>query len=248
MIFVSTMTYALGKEVGLSEAAAEFARQLSEPGTDCLPAVRTIARLRAYDEVGIWHDAAATCIGKARSRAFHAALQAKPDVYISVDDDVEADSQTLGHLIDAVTGENNVVMAPSIARGSNVVNVSLAADLEPRRLSSGGRVVRVNAASFGLVAMSGATMRYLVGQHPELHFKDDDGVRKNALFFDLLLPEADDENSWCGEDVAFCRRAHLSGVRLEALCTGVTAHAGQMLKLETVATLPTMDQAPRIVR
>lgn len=248
MIFVSTMTYALGKELGLTEATAEFQRQLSDPDTESLPCVRAIARLRAYDEIGIWHDAAATCLGKARSRAFAAALAANPDVYITIDDDVEADSETLGHLIEAVVGQNNVVMAPAIARGSNLVNVSLAPDLEYRQLPSGGRTARVLAASFGLVAMSGDTMRYLAAQYPELSFKDEDGQTKSAVFFDQLLPEPDGSNSWLGEDVAFCRRAHMSGVRLEALCTGVTAHAGQVLKLETVADLPTLAQSPKVVR
>lgn len=254
MIFVSTMTYALGKELGFPEAAAEFLRQLSEPSSESLPCVRTIARLRTYDAVGIWHDASATCLGKARSRAFHAALEAKPDIYITIDDDVEADSETLGHLIEAVTDQRNVVLAPCITRGSNVVNVALEPKLEWRGLPSGGRVVRIVSGGFGLVAMTGETMRHLVERNPDLHFLDDDNtkpglpqVRKPALFYDLLEPlePGSSEKSWFGEDVAFCRRAHFSGVRLEALCTGVTAHAGQMLRLETVADLPTVAERPR---
>jgi hypothetical protein len=258
MIFVSTMTYALGKQLGFPGATAEFDRQLAAPDTKSLPVVRLITRLRKYADVGIWHDSQSTCLGKTRARAFHAALEANPDVYFTVDDDCEADSETLGRMIEAATtGERNVVLAPCITRGSNVVNVALPPQLEWRELASGGRLVRCVGGGFGIVAMSGDTMRHLVDQHPDLHFFDDDNsqvrgksvrfelttadvpqIRKPALFFDLLEPNGSGENVWLGEDVAFLRRVVRAGVRLEALCTGTTSHAGQVLRLETVTELP----------
>lgn len=245
MIFVSTMTYALGKELGFSEATAEFQRQLAEPDTDSLPCVRVIARLRSYDEVGVHHDAAATSIGKARSRAFFEGLKLNPDVYICVDDDVEADAFTLGLLIEAVQGRDDVVcLAPCITRGSNVVNVALEPDAPVRELESGGRTRRIVAGGFGLAAMSGATMARLVRAYPDLHFHDE-GVNKPALFLEQLEPldgaprigHSLVANSWLGEDVSFCRRVLFSGVRLEALATGLTSHQGQILKLDRVSAL-----------
>lgn len=254
MIFVSTMTYAMGKEIGFPEASAEFSRQLSDPDTESLPCVRTIARLRSYDAVGIWHDASATCLGKARSRAFHAALEAfaaagagPDDVYITVDDDVEADSHTLGLALEAVRGERNVLIAPCITRGSNVVNVALEPGAEERTTRSGARLVHARSGGFGLVAMSYETMLALVAAYPDLHFLDE-GVRKTALFFDLLEPVGDGsaDQSWSGEDVAFCVRAHRAGIALEALCTGFTVHAGQGLKLECVTELQTIPERAKV--
>ena len=261
MIFVSTMTYAMGKEIGFPEACAEFLRQLADPDTESLPCVRTIARLRSYDAVGIWHDASATCLGKSRSRAFHAALEAfagagagPDDVYITVDDDVEADSHTLGLVLEAVRGERNVLIAPCITRGSNVVNVALEPNAAERTTRSGARLVRARSGGFGLVAMSYETMLAMVAAYPDLHFLDDDNtkpgvpqVRKTALFFDLLEPVGDGsaEQSWTGEDVAFCVRAHRAGIALEALCTGFTVHAGQGLKLECVTELQTIPERPK---
>ena len=167
-----------------------------------------------------------------------------------VDDDCEADGYTFAQMIEAVIGHRNVVLAPSITRGSNVVNVALEVPHEWRELSSGARLVRCVAGGFGIVAMSGETMRHLVELHPKLHFLDDDNARKAALFFDLLEPDGSfdmsdpgvGENTWLGEDASFCRRATGAGVRLEALCNGITSHAGQVLRLETVAELPTVQK------
>jgi len=243
MIFVSTMTYALGKELGFEAGSAEFARQLADPSSDSLPCVRTIARLRRYDEIAIHHDIAATCVGKARSRAFHEALKLEPDVYLCVDDDVEADSVTLGNLIDAVRNQSVVCLAPCVTRGSNVVNVALPPDPEWRELPGGGRTVRALNGGFGLVAMSGLAMGAIARHWRNKVFRDDDGQRKLALFFDTL----DADEIWSGEDVSFCRRALEAGVRLEALTVGVTSHAGQILKLDQVVQLPELQAVPQPV-
>lgn len=249
MIAVATWTYALGKELGFQEATAEFQRQLAAPDWDSLPCVRVITRLRGLDELSLYHDAAATIMSKARARAYHAARKADADVWICVDDDVEADLTTLKALVEAVSGEPilgnlnrpRMCLAPCITRGSNVVNVAL----EPgaplvRVLPSGARCVRARAGGFGLVALNRAAMEAMEHAYRGLEFLDDDGERKMALFLELL-----DDGVWMGEDVAFCRRAVLCGVELEALIEGVTVHAGARLDLSQVAGLPVLPAQDR---
>jgi hypothetical protein len=253
MIAVATWTYALGKELGFAEATAEFQRQLGAPDWESLPCVRVITRLRGLladgDEISLYHDAAATIMSKARSRAYHAAAAADADVWICVDDDVEADLGTLRSLLEAVSGDTpRLVLAPCITRGSNVVNVAL----EPgaplvRVLDSGARCVRARAGGFGLVALNRAAMKLMETAYAGLTFDDDDGQSKMALFLELL-----DGGSWMGEDVAFCRRAVLCGVALEALIEGFTVHAGARLDLAEVAGMPVLggpaaspDPAPK---
>lgn len=241
MLAVATWTYALGKELGFAESTAEFQRQLAAPDWESVPCVRVITRLRGLlregDEISLYHDAAATIMSKARSRAYHAAREANADVWVCVDDDVEADLTTLGYLLEAVAGdEPRMCLAPCITRGSNVVNVAL----EPgapsvRQLPSGARCVRARAGGFGLIALNRAAMDRMEHAYRGLDFDDDDGKRKMALFLELI-----DGGMWLGEDVAFCRRAVLCGVELEALVSGVTVHAGARLDLAEVAGLPVL--------
>lgn len=241
LLFVSTATYAMGKAIGFEEASAEFQRQLEEPTADSLQCVRVIARLRMLEQVAVWHDASATSIGKSRSRAFHEFLRSNADVWVTVDDDVEADTQTLRWLLAAVRSTTpRVCLAPCLTRGSNVVNVALPRfrlDADTRELPGGGRVMRVLAGGFGLVAISRLAAETMATFFKNLAFLDDDQQLKLAVFQEMLAREPEGHHTWCGEDVSFCRRAQLAGVQTECLLTGYTVHDGQALKLADVEHL-----------
>lgn len=242
MIAVATWTYGLGKELGFVEATAEFQRQLAAPDWESLPCVRVITRLRGLDELSLYHDAAASNMGKARSRAFHAARKADADVWICVDDDVEADLSTLTALLVAVSGDvPRMCIAPCITRGSNLVNVALEPGGVPRPLP-GARTLPARRGGFGLVAINRAALDLLESSYRGLTFDDDDGESKLALFLELL-----DDGMWLGEDVAFCHRAFLCGVQLEALVEGVTVHSEARLDLAEVPGLATLTRAGRQV-
>lgn len=245
MILVCTATYALGKELGLVDGTAEFERQMGAPDLDSLPCVRVATRLRTYDDMACHHDIAATSIAKSRSRAFHAARKLDPDVVFWVDDDVEADSHTLGMMIDAVRGQNVICFAPCWTRGGRFkVNVELEPDPAWRELPTQGRTLRCVAGGFGLVAMSREAMTAIAehnqgsdfdevsGRYNSLSFEDEDGETKLALFSEFI-----EKSKWLGEDIAFCRRALVAGVALEALATGITVHDGNDLDLTSVAAL-----------
>lgn len=241
LLFVSTATYALGKQIGFERASAEFQRQLEQPTANSLQCVRVIARLRELEPVAVWHDASATSIGKSRSRAFFEFLRSGADVWITVDDDVDADTQTLHWLLSAVRSSTpRVCLAPCLTRGSNVVNVALPRVRQPadsRELPGGGRTMRVLAGGFGLVAISRLAAQTMADFFPHLGFLDDDQQLKLAVFQEMLAREPEGHHTWCGEDVSFCRRAQLAGVQTECLLTGYTVHDGQALKLADVEHL-----------
>lgn len=252
-VFFSTSTYALGKELGLEQATVAFNDMLERPTNDghTLPVVRVIARLRQFAEVGLWHDCSATSIGKARSRAFHEALKSKCPTWLVCDDDVECTEETLQHLLAAVdTPIPTVVIAPCVTRGSNVVNVSLVPGAERRKLRTGGECIPALAGGFGLVALNHTALEEMRDRYTQtLTFVDHDGVDKVAVFMEMLVssgqvyvPGRRFGGMWCGEDVSFCSRALDCGVRLEALVSGLTAHAGVPLQLATVPELGEVDR------
>ena len=116
-------------------------------------------------------------------------------------------------------------------------------DLEPplelRELASGAKVCKAKAGGFGLVAVSrkalteqdGRIAFFVEQQEDGRMFIDDDGHEKVAFFVEQLSGR-----KWLGEDLAFFDRLPPS-VRVEALLTGRTAHAGQPLELGELLTL-----------
>ena len=262
MIFVSTSVYALAKELGANDAVAEVHRQLGElaalgsaaqPSGDYLPACMVIARLRLLDELELRVDAGATCIGKARSRHFHAFRKSKAPVWVSVDDDVDATKQTLEWLVDAVHPGGlaaphyppRICLAPCLLRGPRhelTLNVELPQVVMHRKLTNGGMVRNCNGGGFGLVALNRGAVDAIVSSvlacSPkfadgigDLDWLDDDKEIKLAVFHDELS-----QSKWWGEDRSFFRRVPKS-VELECLAAGVVSHDHLVLDLSKVREL-----------
>ena len=241
-VFVSTIVYSLARELGAAPAVEEVQRQLvaaaaaSTPDqqallAEYLPVVRAVTRLRGVFDVALHIDAGGTNIAKARSRAMHAFLQSDADVWVSIDDDVEADATTLAELVQAVQGTTVVCIAPCWLREQDRVNVMLDPLGETRELLGGSRVLAALAGGFGLVAMSKSAAHRFAGRYKDtLKFKDDDGQEKIAVFRDAIH-----QGQWFGEDMAFFLRTP-PGVNVEALGTGRTVHAGRTLDLSSFET------------
>jgi hypothetical protein len=237
VIFASTMVYALGKELGFVDAEAEFNRQLEDPTSESLPAVRMIHRLRHLDSVGLHVDAAATSIPRARCRAFDHAEKSLADFWFSVDDDCECDTETAKRMLEAAREEQAVILAPYLLRGTNEVSCMVAPDALERVLPSGARLIASQGGGFGLVCMPRSVMLKLSLMYSSrLGFRDTDGKYRIALFHEQLSLQ-----SWLGEDVSFCRLAIDAGVPVWAVGTGVTRHCHQRLDLELVRRPPAPD-------
>ena len=231
MIMGSVNIYALGKELGQVDAAAEFRRQVNEVTPDDLPAARTMARLRHVDEVALAIDAAGTAIGQSRSRMLHSFIGLKDaDVWVSCDDDVEADFQTLKWLVEATRETKGVCIAPCLIRRKEpVVNVMFETAGIVRPLSDGGHVMRCKAGGFGLVALHRELCERIYLERPDLAWVDEDGQEKRAAFLDLFVGKR-----WWTEDLSFFLKVVPADVRIEALVSGHTVHDGRLLELAQV--------------
>jgi hypothetical protein len=234
-VFVTMSAYALGRKLGLEGAMAELNRQIDEPSDRCLPGIRTIARLRTLCDVALRLDTGGSVLGKVRSRHFCAALESGADLWISVDDDVEATIGTLANMLQAVWGlVPRIVIAPCIIRGVESgpvqhVNVDLPRIVTTERTMPGGARLRpCKGGGFGLVALNRFALIEIAQRHPELEYRDDDGAQRLGVFHDELV-----NGQWFNEDLSFFRRVPET-VFVEALLTGVTSHDGEALPLERV--------------
>jgi hypothetical protein len=248
-ILLSVITYELSKRLGEKAAQAEFHRQAldtlidSPTGEKILPAAMVVRRLRRLAEVALLHDAGGTSIGHARSRAFsvaeRGARNGKIDLWISCDDDVQADQETLRHLVQSIDpDEPQIVIVPCWLRNSTpVVNITLDPDAVLDRVSpSGARLRRALYGGFGIVAVSRAALVELGQLYRDLTFVDDDSVERIGIFCEFLK-----DGWWYREDYAFFSRVP-EHIRIEALLSGVTDHDGKILRLDAA------DKHPMIPR
>jgi len=237
MILINVITYALAKRIGSVEAEQEFSRQcnalVDEP--DHLPAARTIRKFRRFADVAKLHDAGGTSIGHARSRGFSVALRAaqegKLSSYISIDDDLEASDETVSHLVGALDPDTpQIVIVPCLLRQERpVVNITLDPDSKLERVTkTEARLRRALYGGFGMVAMSRAAVLEIAGHWRDLQYIDDDNQIRIGVFCEFIR-----NGYWYRDDYAFFARVP-KHVRIEALCTGVTDHAGYKLRLENL--------------
>lgn len=233
-VVVTVSAYALGKQLGVEQGLRELERQIQAPDAASLPAARCIARLRQLTDLVVRADTGGSVLGKVRSRHAHTAWTLEADVWVSLDDDVEATTATLRDLLDAVSEPSpRIAVAPCVVRsgasGAAVVNVDLPRILSRERyLSSGARLRPILSAGFALVAMNRAALEAVRNVSTYLDYVDQDGVERLGLFHDEIH-----NGEWLSEDLAFFTRVP-PHVEVEALLTGHTSHAGQALNLADV--------------
>ena len=254
MIFASVITYELAKRIGAVAAEKEFARQcealVDAPGAEkALGAALTIRKLRKFGDVAKLHDAGGTSIGHARSRAFsvahRGAMAGQVDMWISIDDDVEASAETCAHLVGSMDPDSpQIIIVPCRLRQDRpVINITLDPDSRIERVSkTGARLCRALFGGFGVVAMSRAAILELADQWHDLTYVDDDGQIRTGIFCEFIR-----DSCWYRDDYAFFSRVP-EHVRIEALLTGVTDHAGYKLRLEDVPNLETIPLPPGYTR
>lgn len=232
MTVIATLpAYTIGKLLGIEEGNRELQRQVLNPDKSSLPGVRTIARLRELTSLQVRIDTGGTQLCAVRSRHAHEAWQSGADVWFSVDDDNEATTDTLASMLEAVRGEQpRIVVAPYIIRAApdapTTVNVDLPRIITTeRRLSNGARLRPVTKSGFGLLAMNRGALGAVREQCKHLAYLDTDDVERLALFFHEIK-----DRRWLHDDFGFFSRVP-SYVTVEALLTGVTSHAGEVLNL-----------------
>lgn len=227
MIFLSVLTYELGRAVGVEAAAREFARQVTlPPGEPRIPAAAVAYHLQRLGEVMLYHPFG-TRLPQLRSRCAHAALESEADVWVMCDDDVSTDDAVLRAMVSvARSPEHPAVILPCLvrgARGEQRVNVEWGGSLV-EQMAGGHTVQRVVRGGCGLMVVHRSSV-VAACEYAE-PYRDDDGVVKRALFRDILEGER-----WLGEDLSFCARLNAAGVLLVAPSAGQSYHAGMVLEL-----------------
>src|SRR6185369_16575388 len=221
----------------------ELAKGAMVTRDDFLPVASLLERASKLFECVTLVDAGGSNIGKARSRHAHAFLESGLDVWITADDDVDASSLVLQSLYEAVSGgAPSVCAAPCLMRTwepdesqqQAMANVAFEPVVVDRELPSGGKCRSMLFGGLGLVAISREALLRMGPLLPS--FVDDDGREKWMVFDSCVMrrPEKllDDKvrYDWYGEDLAFFQTLP-PGVRVEALITGHTRHAGELLDL-----------------
>lgn len=235
--YVSTAIYALGKTLGLVEALKEWQRQITNPSTESLPVVRTVARFQRLCDVGVHADIGAAMVGQMRSRCFHRAYESDFPAWISIDDDIEASTETCKALLEAIDDiQPRIVLVPYLLRvtatGEPTLSVTMPLVRQSRKVG-GAHLVTLptgQGGGFGLVGMNRHAMHRMALAHAgdsSLVWNDkDDGGEKLALFHEII-----ERGMWFGEDTSFFRRVPRD-VSVEVLLTGHVNHAGNLLQLE----------------
>jgi|GEM_PF-3222638 len=245
MILSSVITYELSKRIGKAKAAEMVHRHagsvLEGPGETVLPAIRVVRELRRHDEIALLHDAGGTSIGHARSRAFSVALDGDVDAWISIDDDTECTAETVRHLLSALERDTpQIVIVPCLLRQeTQCANVTMDPSGKLDRITkTGAHLRRALYGGFGIVAVSNAALKLMRDAWRNLEYTDDDGKTRSGVFCEFIR-----DGWWFREDYAFFDRAP-AGVRIEALCTGRTNHAGYVLELEQLENVPQIPRPP----
>lgn len=241
-LFVSTSVYALAHQLGMAEAVQEVGRQIEWAQSTApvgkvtlLPAVKTIARIARFAEATLHVDAGATYIGQARSRAFHEAFESGLPGWITVDDDIEASTATVGAMLEALDDlKPRIVLTPYALRAPGTEG-RLAVDLPNVRVerTRGGKLLlceRGHGGGMGFVGMNRAAMQLVADACPaDLGWVDEDGRQKRALFYERV-----EDMMWWGEDTSFFRWRVPAEVTVELLLAGIVSHAGVAVDLATL--------------
>lgn len=221
-VYATISSYILGRVFGPQIAASTLQEMVTSPNPSQmpLPGCITVKRLAMIapdvDSVTLHADGGGTHIAKTRSRHFTAALEADADVWLTVDDDVEADKQCLSSMLLLLDSkEPRVVIAPCYMRGTEVVNIQEPPIRQERSFPVRHRVI--HAGGFGLVGVNRAALQ-TIGWRWE-RVDDVGGKTLIPVFAEKMTSKA-----WLGEDVSFCERARDAAVELLAVLVGTTKH------------------------
>jgi hypothetical protein len=236
-LFVSLFCYPLSKEAQAKGTDEQrLARLQVELGLKAKwPGFRTLYHARTLGEVNLHLDCS-TLIAKARSAAASAFLADRAaDVWLSIDDDAEADGRTLQIAIEACRAGSHFVVLPQVngyaeANGTRSINVRFLddgrppEDVEVFRCSRGDtRLAEIAFGGCSLMVASREAIDWMVGAYPEL------ACPKSERPLHALFLETVRDGAWIGEDASFFYRAREAGLVPKVMIDCETKHAGMLL-------------------
>lgn len=232
-MFVSISTYVLGKTMGIELGGEEVKRQLALPveqSSKALPPVKMVRRLQKLGDVFLYHSWC-TDLAKMRSRCANAAWEQGSELWVTVDDDVQCDSDTLASLLDLAM-PNSIAVLPCLIRGTKAESMNLNVVFQTPILTTvrGITARLLDRGGTGLMVVSRGALRTLMERHADdLAWDDDDGKTKVALFEQRRVGRR-----WFGEDYSFCERAREAGIKIYAPASGMSLHADKYLDLKSI--------------
>lgn len=221
-VFVSVFAYTFGRvhEDPGGEVQSELAR-LDKAEWPCF---RTLARLRVLaGELALSVDHG-TLIAKARSRAARLFLESGADVWLTLDEDVDASANDVAMLLAAMT-DADIVVAPMPIRDGSRLNVTTAA--RSVRTVENVRLFAIDHGGVALGAISRAAIVRMAEVYPDLIYTTEEGIEGIGLFLEAII-----EHKYWGEDTMFCRRARFAGLRVEALLDARVVHMGRVTAID----------------
>jgi hypothetical protein len=230
--YITISSYVLGRLYSPKLASNILTEMVTQPlaSTTPLPGCTTIRTIWQIlqgrgGEADLHADGGGSHIAKTRSRHFSAAVTAGADVWITVDDDVEADEKCLGAMLLLLdVKEPRIVGAPCLMRDTGTANFEEPAITRPTQ-DFPVRHREIAAIGTGLLGVNRAALDRLTATEPSLL---DHGGELYPVF-----AEVRDGRHWYGEDISFCRRAQSAGIPILACLTGTTRHdVGPDLHLE----------------
>jgi len=201
-LFVSTFPYALIKharalgqlEGGPEAELALIGQHERLRGESPWPAYRTVGQLDPVEPFILVSDASGS-ISQSRSRMagrFWRGFGASCDVWLSVDDDLFADTDVCARLVGLARKERCLATVPYLLRDGRTASIA--------GVVKGARIT-AQSSGMGLVAMHREALEAIFAECPRA--VDDKGARYPAAFLEFI----DEWLGWLGEDIAFSRRA-----------------------------------------
>lgn len=247
MLFYSTFLYTFARTYG-ARWHDELRRQLTLGLESDIEAVRTLTSLALLREEVASAFGAPMRLAAGRSDMAGRFLTTKADVWVSCDDDAQADSLALRQLVEACRSTRGIVSAPCLQRGDperpptkdspGLLNIRFWPPLLEGAAGigvethDGFALCPIYSTGFGLVAVHREAVERMRAAHPDLDTYDEETGRLiPALFFERLTGEGV-LRRWQGEDMAFCARARDLTIAMHALVGVDVTHAKRRLRLE----------------
>jgi len=241
MLFFSTTLYTFARTHGPGWHE-ELRKELLLGLESKIEAVRTLTSLTLLREEIASAFSAPMRLAAGRSDDAGRFLASKADVWVSCDNDAQADSLALRQLVEAARTTRGIVSAPCLQRGDvekaptreapGLLNIRFHPGPIAVETHEGFALCPVYSTGFGLVAVHREAVEAMRAAHPELDTYDEETGRLiPALFFERLTGEGV-LRRWQGEDMAFCARARELLTPMHAVLGVDVVHAGRRLRLE----------------
>lgn len=241
MLFYSTFLYTFARTHG-GRWRDELRREMLLGLESNIEAVRTLTSLSLLREEIATAVAAPMRLAAGRSDMAGRFLATGADVWVSCDDDAQADSLALRQLVEAARTTRGIVSAPCLQRGDpekpptrdapGLLNIRFPSGPVPVETHEGFALCPIYSTGFGLVAVHREVVETMRTANPDLDTYDEETGRLiPALFFERFTGEGL-LRRWQGEDMAFCARARELLTPMHALLGVDVVHAKRRLRLE----------------